>query len=251
MSQAHVLHALVLHDIKSRFFGNGLGYIVTILWPTVHVLVLLAIYVISGRAVPYGDSALLYASTGVLPYIAWNYISRFMSLSMNANRSFLAYPVVKPLDMMHARLILECNSIFIITVGTIIVLMICRAPVMPIDAGQAALGMLSAVALGIGFGYFVSALCLIHHFFNIVYVLVLISFWFTAGLAINPEAMPPQIGAYLAWNPLLHSVEWIRLAYYNDFPAHLLDKTYVWEVSGITFALGLLLERMLRRFVTR
>ena len=250
-AQLQVLHALILHDIKSRFFGNGLGYILTILWPTVHMVAIMGIFVLGGRPVPYGQSAMLYAATGVLPYIAWNYISRFMSLSMTMNKGFLGYPVIKPLYMMHARLILECNTIFIITVGTIAVLTLCQAPVMPLDPGQAALGLLSAVALGVGFGYLVSVFCLIHHFFNIVYVLILIVFWITAGLAINPEAMPDQIGYYLSWNPLLHSIEWIRSAYFNDFPAHLLDKGYVLKVAGITFVLGLILERLLRPITIR
>ena len=250
-AQFHVLHALILHDIKSRFFGNGLGYVVTIIWPTVHMIVIMGIYVATGRSVPYGNSALLYAATGVLPYIAWNYISRFMSLSMTVNRSFMGYPIVKPLDMMLARLILETVSIFIVTMGTLAVLTLCEAPVMPHDPGQAALGLLSAVALGIGFGYLVSVFCLLHHFFNIVYVLFLILFWVTSGLAVNPEAMPEQLGNYLAWNPLLHSIEWIRSAYYDDFPAHLLDKVYVLKVAGVTFVLGLVLERLLRPFTIK
>ena len=245
-AQLHVIRALILHDIKSRFFGNGLGYIVTILWPTVHMIVIIGIFVIGGRPVPYGQSALLYAATGVLPYITWSYISRFMSLGMTMNKSFLGYPIIKPLDMMHARLVLELVSTFIITVGTLVVLALSQAPVMPNDAGQAMLGLLSAVALGIGFGYLTSVFCLIHHFFNVAYVLVLIIFWVTAGLAINPEALPEQLGYYASWNPLLHSIEWVRSAYYNDFPAHLLDKTYVIRVAGITFVLGLILERLLR-----
>ena len=151
-SQLNVMHALILHDIKSRFFGNGFGYIVTILWPTVHIIVIMGIYIIMGRAVPYGQSAMLYAATGVLPYIAWNYISRFMSLSMTMNKSFRAYPVVQPLDMMHARLVLECVSIFTITIGMIFVLAICQVPVMPYDPGEGVLGLLSAIVLGIGFG---------------------------------------------------------------------------------------------------
>ncbi len=250
-SQSYVIHALILHDIKSRFFGNGLGYIVSILWPTVHMIVLMVMFLVVGRAVPYGDSAALYAATGVLPYIAWNYISRFVSLGMTSNRSFMAYPVIKPLDMMFSRTILELVSIFIITIGTILILAACEVKVIPNDPGEAVLGLLSAVALGIGCGYLVSVFCLIHHFFNVVYVLFLILFWVTSGLAINPEALPDQIGQYLAWNPLLHCIEWVRKAYYLDFPAHLLDKSYVLEVAAGTFVLGLILERLLRKVTLR
>ena len=247
--QVQVLHALMLHDIKSRFFGNGLGYVVTILWPTVHIAVILLIYVFNGRTVPYGSSALLYAATGVVPYIAWNYISRFVCLGVVQNRAFLAYPIIKPLDMMFARLALEMVSIFIITVGLLVVLVICQVQVVPANTGAAVAGLMSAVFLGIGFGILNGVICMIIPLWNIVYVLILISFWITAGLAINPETVPEPIGRILAWNPLLHSIEWVRQAYYADFPAHLLDKSYVLWVAAGSLALGLLAERTLRRFL--
>ena len=84
---------------------------------------------------------------------------------------------------------------------------------------------------------------------NIVYILVLILSWLTCGLAINPEAMPEQVGRLLAYSPLLHCVEWVRSAYYPDFPAHLLDKGYVLWCGTISLVLGLVMERLLRRFM--
>ena len=46
----------------------------------------------------------------------------------------------------------------------------------------------------------------------------------------------------------MHSVEWIRKGYYADFPAHLLSKSYVLSVGAGSFALGLLMERALKRY---
>ena len=247
--QFQVLYALMMHDIKSRFFGNGLGYVVTILWPATHIAVIMLIFVFTGRPVPYGSSAMLYAATGVLPYIAWNYISRFVCLGVVQNKSFMAYPIIKPLDMMFARLALEIVSIFIITVALIVILIVCQAPVMPINLSAAVCGLLSAVFLGIGFAVFNGVICMIVPLWNIVYVLFLIVFWVTGGLAIDPEALPARVGALFAWNPLLHCIEWVRSGYYADFPAHLLDKSYVLWVAGGSLVLGLIGERLLRRFL--
>lgn len=247
-TQFQVLYALMMHDIKSRYFGNGLGYVVTILWPSAHMAIIMVIFVFGKRPVPYGQSAALYAATGVLPYIAWNYISRFVLLGLLTNKSFLQYPIIKPLDMMFARLALEMVSISMVTAGLIAIMAICQVPVMPINLGQAALGLLSAVFLGIGFGIFNGVISMIFPLWNIGYVLVLITFWITSGLAINPEALPGQLGYIISWNPLLHSVEWVRTAYYYDFPAHLLDKSYVLWMAAGSLAFGLLGERILRRF---
>ena len=243
------MHALILQDIKSRFFGNGIGYVISIFWPATHIAVLLIIFAAMKRPVPYGNSALLYASTGVAPYICWSYISRFMCLGVIMNKNFLAYPIIKPLDMMFARLFLEIISTYIITVGLLFALVVCQVQAMPFRPWDAAAGLLSAVLLGAGFGVFNAVICMIVQLWQVVYVLVLVIAWITCGLAINPEAMPDKIGRLLAYNPLLHSIEWIRSAYYLDYPAHFLDKSYVLWCGTISLVLGLIMERVLRRFM--
>ena len=248
-TQVQVLWALMLHDIKSRFFGNGLGYVVTIIWPATHIAIILAIYVLGKRPIPYGSSPLLYASTGILPYITWNYMSRFTMMGMIQNRSFLAYPVIKPLDMMAARLALEHVSIFIITLGLVGINALSGVDVMPINLTEAVCGLLSAVLLGVGFAIFNSVIVMIFPLWVIGYVGILILFWFTAGMVFNPESLPAELGYWVSWNPLMHCVEWIRKGYYADFPAHLLDKTYVISVGAGSLAIGLVMERTLKKYV--
>ena len=247
--QQQVLFALMLHDIKSRFFGNGLGYIATILWPASHMAVVILAFVFTGRKAVYGHSALLFAATGVTPYIAWSYISRFMILSVVQNKSFMSYPSIKPLDIMFARAFLEVVSIYIITVLLVVVLVVFQAPYVPIDISTSMMGLLSAVLLGIGFGTLNSVISMMLPLWGIVYILILIVGWLTAGLAIDIEALPKQLGDLLAWNPLLHSVEWVRLGYYPDFPAYHLSKSYVLFCGAGSFVLGLVAERALRRFL--
>ena len=52
ISYFYVMYALMMHDIKNRFFGSGLGQIVLVLWPFVHIVVLLTIYVCDQAAQP-------------------------------------------------------------------------------------------------------------------------------------------------------------------------------------------------------
>ena len=247
-SQYQVLYALMLHDIKSRFFGNGLGYVVTILWPITHILVIVIAYFISGRVPPFGNDTLVFVVTGVLPYIAWNYISRFCQMTVLQNVSYMQYPVVKFLDLIFARIALEIVTINIITAGSIVVLPLFGSNVIPVDPQNAAFALFSAIFLGIGFGILSAVITRIWPMFMLVYVLFLISFWFTAGVAINPEALPTAIGDLLAWNPLLHSIEWLRSAYFPDAPTRLLSKSYVLYVAATTMTLGLIGQKALRPF---
>ena len=250
-NQINVFHALVLHDIKSRFFGNGLGYVVTILWPGAHLAVIMGIYAATGRGNGYGTSPLLFVATGVLPYICWNYISRFCMMGVIQNKSALSYPIINILDIIFSRIFLEIVTCTIVTFLLLAFLMCNSIDVVPIHPAQAAFGLLSAVLLGIGFAVLNASIVLIFPLWILGYVLVLISFWFTSGVVINPEVLPEQIGYWLSWNPLLHCIEWLRSAYYDDYPARLLDKGYVLEVGFGSLALGLLMQRTMKRYLLK
>ena len=51
----HVLHALILRDMRTRFGASMWGYGVVVLWPCVHVFVLITIYTVQKLAAPLGD----------------------------------------------------------------------------------------------------------------------------------------------------------------------------------------------------
>ena len=119
---------------------------------------------------------------------------------------------------------------------------------MPIDPQGAVLALFSAIYLGIGFGVLAAVITRIFPLFIIIYVGFLITFWLTGGVALNPEAMPTAIGDIIAYNPLLHCIEWMRKSYFMDAPTRLLSKSYVLSVATGTLTLGLLGERFLRPF---
>jgi capsular polysaccharide transport system permease protein len=246
--QLDVIHALILHDIKSRYFGSGLGYIVTILWPSAHLCVIMAIFILGGRVVPNGDSALLYVATGVYPFIVWSYVGRFTMMTALQNKAFLNYPIIRPMDMIIARIILELNTAFIILVWLVLFLVIAGVPVTPNDPIRAALGVLAALTVGIGFGVLGAVFTFILPYFFLAYVVVIIAFYASSGIVINPEMLPQSIADYFYWNPVLHCVEMVRSAYYPDYTTRLLDIRYPFILGFATLSLGLGLERYLRKY---
>jgi len=51
----------------------------------------------------------------------------------------------------------------------------------------------------------------------------------------------------LAWNPILHAVDWFRSSFYQEYDPHWLDRSYLSTVAVLTLLAGLGLERGLRR----
>jgi len=59
--------------------------------------------------------------------------------------------------------------------------------------------------------------------------------------------MPDWARDILAWNPLLHAIDWFRASFFTLYQPHWLDRRYL--VTAAVFALlaGFALERGLRR----
>src|SRR5580658_11050792 len=90
--QGRVLYALMLRNMRIKFFGNGFGYLLGLAWPLTHIMIIVVLYSVMGRAAPYGDSIALFIATGVLPFQTFNYLGRFMMLTLMRSRSLLSVP---------------------------------------------------------------------------------------------------------------------------------------------------------------
>ena len=252
VSITQILLALMLRNIRTRFFGTGLGFLLALSWPLVHIGLLLGITVLLGRVAPYGDNSAIFFATGLVPYMAYLYISRFMMVSVQHTRPLLAFPVVKISDLLFAGAILEvlssCCSIIVLG----IVLMAFGTDITPLDPAQAAFALCAAMLLGLAFGIVNSLLMMAMPIWMTVSSLFNVFVYFTSGIFFVPSSLPPTLRYYLSFNPLLQIVEWMRSAYYDGYGAELLDKRYAVGFAIVVLFLGLVIERVFRgRFLIK
>ena len=249
ISYVNVIYALMMHDIKNRFFGSGLGQIVLVLWPFVHILVLLTIYVVTKRPNPYGTSLIQYSAVSVFPFICFNYVSRWIVFSAVTNRSFLQYPIIKPLDLLVARALLEIVSISLVAILLIVFVVALGCDVAPASPDQAVYAACATIFLAIGIGFINAVIAFVFPIWNMVMILIIILMYLASGIVFVVSTLPEQLRYWLSFNPLLQCTEWMRAAYFSDYPTSVLDRTYVLEFSLVSLTLGLILERLLRRMI--
>jgi len=247
--QRRVLHALMLRNIRTKFFGNGLGMLVGIAWPLSHILILVTLYTLAGRAPPYGDSIALFVATGVVPFQVFNYFARFMMIAVIRSRPLLAFPEVKVLDILFASATLEFLSTCCVVLAFLVLAWLAGIDAIPINIVQASYALGASVLLGLGFGVLNGVIALAMPTWVTGYVLTTIVLWFTAGIFFVPDALPATIREYLAYHPVLQVIEWMRSAYYEGYGDLMLDRTYAVCFSLGSLFLGLLLERALRGHV--
>lgn len=247
--QMHVMHAVILRDIRSRYFNHGLGFLIVPLLPVAHVAMLLIIYKVLNRESAFGEDLVLFFATGLIPALTAIYISRYMSVSVVANKSMLAFPAVHLLDIILARSALELFAIIISIIFLIALLVSLGVDPVPRDMADVMIVIAITAFLGLGVGMVVSVLTAIFPFFAFAYSLFTALIYLTSGGPIYLHTFPEQVIYIASFNPVFHAVEWMRSAYYLGYPTQSLDKQYLLGWTSGSVVLGLLMERVLRRHI--
>jgi capsular polysaccharide transport system permease protein len=246
-TQGRVIYALMLRDVRTRMFGNGLGFLAfSVGWPLVHILVLIVIFSVTGRAAPYGDSLVLFFAAGLVPMMTFMYMSRWIMLGLILNRPLLAFPIVKVMDVLLARAFLEAMGSCMMTASLCTILSFLGVDFVPRDVAEASFAWGAAVLLGLGMGIINAIIAMAFPGWITGYSLIIIVFYMSSGIMFVPDALPEIARYYLSFNPVLHAVEWMRSAYYPGYGSLVLDKTYLlyWGIGTVFVGFGL--ERLLR-----
>jgi capsular polysaccharide transport system permease protein len=244
--QGDVIHALMLRDIKTRFFGSAWGYLLALAWPVAHIIIILLINTAAGRMVPYGESSALWFATGMIPFAAFQYMSRFIMLGIVLNRPLLIFPHVKIMDILLARAIVEILSAGAVIIIMIVIFMFFDIDFMPSHIAEAAYALGAAFMLGLGMGVISAIIAQAFPAWITIYSLLTIVFWIISGVMFVPDNLPESLRYPLSFNPVMQIVSWFRSAYYDDYGQSTIDKPYVVGYALITLALGLIIERLVR-----
>ena len=244
--QWEIIQALMLRDIRTRFFGSSLGFVIAILWPLSHILLLVVINVLADRVAPYGDSPVLWFSVSVLAFMCFSYTSRFISLGLLMNKSLLVFPAIKIVDILISRAIIEMLNSCCIIICVFITLYFFGVNPIPVDPLEASLAMGAKMLLGVSFGIVNSIIMAAIPGWVTGYMLFSIAMWMASGVVFVPDSLPSEARYWLSFNPALHGVEWMRSAYYAGYGGIVLDKAYIIEFALVSLLFGLLIERLFR-----
>ncbi|WP_166143017.1 ABC transporter permease [Methylosinus sp. RM1] len=244
--QRRVMFAVILRNIRTRFFGHGLGYLIALAWPLAHTLLIIALFIFNSRMAPVGESTLLFIATGAVPFQAQAYLSTFMMTSVLQNRALFSLPEVKVMDVLLASIVLEVLSSCAVVLILLIIGWSVGENLTPRDIEQAAYAYAASILLGIGVGFFNGTLALAVPMWSLVYSLFRILLWFASGTVFLPDNLPEPYRTMQSYNPIAQSIEWMRFAYYDGVGVGFLDRAYVMEFAIGAIFMSLLVERMTR-----
>lgn len=245
--QARVLGALVLRETRATFGTSRLGYLWAIATPAFGVAVFVAVFAAAGRRPPFGSSLALFFATGFLTLEFFRKLSTSLMTTFNANKALLTYPVIKETDTLFARHILITATYLVIMIlfyGTLIALGLARFPARP---GELLLAFAAISMLGFGFGSLNAVLMSRWESWQYIENILTRPLIFISAVFYVPSNLPGEAVAVLRWNPVLHLVEWVRVAYYSDYNSYVLDRTVPVAMGLALVLLGLAGERLYRK----
>ena len=251
-TQCRVIGALVLREMRTRFGESRLGYLWVLMEMVIHLGVLAIVFQFTMHgAPPIGDSFFFFYFTGLTPYLLFTHTSDHMSHAIVQNRPMLQLPMVTNIDVMAARGLLELATMALIFLLFTVGFMIAGVDAFPKDPGAALFAFLAAWLLGLGFGVINACLTVFFSMWHHVFSIVLRALYFSSGIFYVPGAMPQAVREGLAWNPLLHCVDWFRTAFFRSYEPAWLDRGYPVAFALVVIAIGLMVEAAFRRSLKR
>lgn len=247
-SQRRVIGALIIRETRTRFADAKLGYGWALIEPILHITLLSVTFaVLMHGQPPIGTQFFIFYYTGLVPYHIFVHTSSGMSHAITGNGPVLQLPPVTSFDVIAARGLLEIITDVIVAVILLVGFGAVGLAAMPDDLWSPSIALLVTAAFGCGLGYFNAVLIVFFRSWDKVYGQVTRILYFISGIFYVPGMMPDWARDSLAWNPLLHAIDWFRAGFFASYQPHWLDRSYLVILTILSLVGGMGLERALRR----
>ena len=245
----HVVAALMLREMKTRFGRHAGGYIWALIEPVMFIAALLLFKVATLGSGLQDANAVASLAAGVVSFFLFRDIVQRALTAISGNRGLLMYPIVTPLDIMLARSLLEAATSLVVTcliAAGIFVLWGEGLPAAPL----ALLGVLAVAAgFGLSLGLLLGAAAAVWPVVERIVAPLLRVGFFISGVFFTPASLPPELRDLLLWNPLLHITEAARAAWLSVPIETFGSLTYAIAVAWLLLPLGMLSERLARSWM--
>lgn len=242
----NVVRALLLRETRTRFGAHQLGYLWALLEPVLFVATFYILFSIAGRPAPSGMAMVPFLITGMIPYQLFQVTATRAVPAVQANRTLLFFPQVRPLDLIIARSILEIVTLLAVFAFLMGLYAIWHGSLSVSSFLVTWCGLALSGALGASLGLVLSSASVMSNLVDRLVGPLMRPFFWISGLFFTGAQVPSNIRDLMSYNPLFNTIELVRDGWFPAYHAQGLRLGYVvaW-ILGLTL-LGLALERVAR-----
>ena len=159
----------------------------------------------------------------------------------------LTLPALHQLDSAYAVWFLEMSTTAMVMLILLSFLGLLGFHTLPDDMLDCVAAYAATAAFTLSFGLLLALIIRLAPGFRHFQGIMMMILFMTSGFGMLIDRMPPELRKILAWNPLVHCVEWFREGFYANYECFTLDKEYLLTVTVGFLLFGLAGERALRR----
>jgi capsular polysaccharide transport system permease protein len=238
----NLVWVMALQEFRPRNAREGQKIFWVILDPVGQMAVLMVIFEIIGRMASYGRSFALFLMTGVVILTLFRTGSSYVSTAVYRLKAPARPPAVgafhEALSKTLFNLVIAVIYTTVLMWGIGVVQHLDTTPVAPLLMVDA---FLWTAALALGVGLVIGYASLFVKPVEKIYGILARGLLFVSGVFYVPSFMPPALRDLLAWNPVLHGVELMRLGVYGTYPSIVYSPFYFKGFALGAIVLGMLL----------
>jgi capsular polysaccharide transport system permease protein len=247
-TQLRVIYALMIRETRTRLAESKLGYGWALLEPVLHILMLSLVFAVMMRGrPPIGDKFFIFYYTGIIPYHLFVHTSSSMTNAVSSGAALLQLPLVSTFDVILARGLVEVLTDVIVAIMLLAGFFAVGVGLLPRNLPALSASVIAVSLFGCGIGFINAVINAFVKSWDKIWAQLTRALYFCSGIFYVPGMMPDWIRDILAWNPILHAVDWFRSSFFPEYEPHWLDRSYLAIVAVLSVAAGLCLERGLRR----
>ncbi len=246
-TQARVVKALILREVRTRFGRYYLGYLWAVLFPLMFVLMLTVVFAFIGRRTAHGAPMEVLLLSGMMAWRAFIDTQVQVAGAYQSNRPLLVYPQVTVFDIVIARTVLEFSTKLWATVILGLLFFAVGVDIQLYDPLGIVLGMIMMSYFSMCFGHIVG--CIMVEMPSVTFLVATTqrALFFTSGVLFLLSDLPAEWRKYVLYNPLAHIIDYGRGAWIEGYSAPYADMGYVFQWAiGMTVA-AIIAEGAVRR----
>jgi ABC-type polysaccharide/polyol phosphate export permease/Flp pilus assembly protein TadD len=247
-TQLRVIYALMLRETRTRLADSKLGYGWALIEPVLHIVMLSLVFAVMMRGrPPIGDKFFIFYYTGIIPYHLFIHTSSSMTNAIISSGPLLQLPLVSTSDVIIARGLVEVLTDIVVAIILLAGFFVAGIGLLPYDLTALSASVIAVSLFGCGIGLINAVINAFFKSWDKIWAQLTRTLYFCSGIFYVPGMMPDWVRDILVWNPILHAVDWFRASFFPEYEPHWLDRSYLAIVAAMSLALGLCLERGLRR----
>lgn len=244
---ARTIAALLLREMSTTYGRSALGYMWAILEPAGGIALMSLVFSYAFRSPQIGTNFPIFFASGMLPFMAYTDTSQKVAVALRFSRALLFYPGVTFIDALAARFLMSVITQTMIAILVLTGIILAFDVRVILDLPALALGFTMAFALGLGIGTLNCYLLTVYSLWERAWAILNRPLFIISCIFFLFDTIPQPYRDWLWWNPLVHIVGQTRSGIYATYDAPYVSTLYVFAISLVTFATGLLLLRRYHR----